>query len=55
MRNVLEIVVEKIRTHVLCSITVFGKSCPLGDNVEKYGGARGATNDVTILRIRFSC
>jgi hypothetical protein len=25
------------------------------NNVEKYGGARGATNDVTIWRIRVAC
>jgi hypothetical protein len=25
------------------------------ENVEKYGGARGATNDVTIWRIHVAC
>jgi len=29
-------VVEKIKTHVLCSVTVFEKSCHLWDNMEKY-------------------
>jgi hypothetical protein len=33
-------VVEKIKTHILCSITCFWKSCHLWDNVEKYGRAR---------------
>ena len=33
----------------------FRMSCRLWDNVEKYGGARGATNDVTIWRIRVAC
>ena len=48
-------VVERIKTHILCSITFFRKSCRLWDNVEKLGGARGATNDVTIWRIRVIC
>jgi len=26
---------EKLKTHVLCSITVFRKSCRLWDNVDK--------------------
>jgi hypothetical protein len=37
------------------SNNVFGKSCRLGDNVEKCGGARGATNDVTVWRMRVAC
>ena len=48
-------VVEKIKTHILCSVTLFRKSCRLRDNVEKYYGARGSTNDVTTWRIRFAC
>jgi hypothetical protein len=32
-------IVEKIRTHVLCSVTFFVKLCRLWDNVEKYGRA----------------
>jgi hypothetical protein len=36
--------VEKIRTHILCSIT-FPKNRNVLDNVEKYGRARQATND----------
>jgi len=29
-------VVEKIKTHILCSITYFFKLCHLWDSVEKY-------------------
>ena len=32
-------VVQKIETHVLCSVTFFQNSCSLRDNVEKYGTA----------------
>ena len=44
--------VEKIKKHILCSVTFFRKSLRLWDNVEKRGGAREAANDVTVLRIR---
>ena len=33
----------KIKTHILCSITFFRKSCRSWDNVEKYGTARQTT------------
>jgi hypothetical protein len=33
---------EKIRTHMLCSIPFFQWSCLLWDNVKKYSGAREA-------------
>ena len=47
MRNVLDKGWwEKQNAHF-----VFNKSCHLWDNVEKCGGARRATNDVTIWRI----
>ena len=56
MKNALDKCVEKIKRHILCSIIFFfRKSHRLWDNVEKYGGARGATNDVTIWRIRVAC
>jgi hypothetical protein len=45
MRNVSDNVVEKIKTHILCSVTFSRKSCHLSDNVEKYGRARQATDD----------
>jgi hypothetical protein len=48
-------VVGKIKTHILCSITFFRKSCRLWDNVEKYGRARQATDDNIIRRMRFAC
>jgi len=35
---------EKIKTHILCSITLFRKSCCLWDNVENYCRA-GQTTD----------
>jgi hypothetical protein len=48
--------VEKIKTHILCSITFFfRKSWLLWDNVEKYGTARQATDDNIIWRMRFAC
>ena len=31
-------VIEKIKTHILCSIPFFRKSHRLRDNVEKYSG-----------------
>jgi hypothetical protein len=48
-------VVQKSKTHILCSITFFRKSCRLWDNVEKYGTARQATNVNIIRRMRFAC
>ena len=39
MRSVLNKDVEKIKVHILCSVTFFRKSRRLQDNVEKYGGA----------------
>jgi hypothetical protein len=48
-------VVEKIKTHILCSITLFRKSCLLWDNVKKYGTVRQATDDNIIRRMRFAC
>jgi hypothetical protein len=29
-------VVQKIETHILCSVTFFGKSCRFWNNVENY-------------------
>jgi len=40
-------VVEKIKTHTECPITVFRKWCNLWDNVGKYCGAGQATDDNT--------
>ena len=46
-------VVQKIKTYILCSITVFRKSCRLWDNVENFGRARQATDDNMVWRMRF--
>ena len=35
--------VEKIKTHILCSINFFQKLCRLWDNVKKYCRVRQAT------------
>jgi hypothetical protein len=40
IRNVSNKVVQKIKTRISCSVTFSRKSRRLGDNVEKYGGAR---------------
>ena len=48
-------IVEKTKTQILCSITFFENRAVYEDNVEKYGGARGHTNDVTIWVIRVAC
>ena len=37
-------VVEKIKTHILCLVTFFRKSCRLWVNVEKYCRAGQATD-----------
>ena len=37
-------VVEKIKTHILCSVIPFKKSCLLWDNVEEYSRAGHATD-----------
>jgi hypothetical protein len=48
-------VVEKIKAHILCSVTFSRKSCRLLDNGEKYGRAGQATAGNTIRRMRFAC
>ena len=47
--------VEKIKTQILCLITVFRKSCRFWHNVEKCGAATEATNDNTIRRMCVTC
>ena len=37
--------VQKIKTHILCSVAFFRKSYRLWDNVEKYCTAGQATDD----------
>ena len=42
--------------HILCSVTFsFQKSCPLCDNVGKFGTAGQAIGDNIIRRLRFAC
>jgi hypothetical protein len=48
-------VLEKIKTHILCSITFSRKWCRLWDNVKKYGKTRVATDDNIIRRMRIEC
>jgi hypothetical protein len=55
IRNILGKIVQKIRAHILCSLPFFQKSCQFWDNVEKYGGAREATDDNVTRRMRFGC
>jgi hypothetical protein len=55
MGNVLNKSCRKNQNTILFSITFIRKSRRLRNNVEKYGGARGATNDVIIWRIRVAC
>jgi len=48
-------VVEIIKTHILCSITLFRKSCRLWDSVKKYGKAREVRGDNIIRRMHITC
>ena len=48
-------VVEKMKTHILCSITFFRKSHRIWYNVKYVVETGRATNDVTIWRIRVAC
>jgi hypothetical protein len=38
-------IAEKTKAHVLCAVTFFKKLCRVCDNVQKFGGAREATDD----------
>jgi hypothetical protein len=46
-------VVEKIKTHILYSITFSRKSYRMWDNVEEYGGARQAIEDNVSLFVDY--
>jgi hypothetical protein len=48
-------VAEKIKTHILCSVTFSRKSGRLRGNVEKCGTARQVTCGYTILHMTFAC
>jgi hypothetical protein len=55
VRSVSARLVEKIKKHILCWVTFFLQSCRLWDNVERYGGARQATDDNILRRMRIKC
>ena len=48
-------VVEKTKTHILCSITFFWISYRLWDNVEKCCRSGQATDDIITWRMRYGC
>ena len=48
-------VVQEIQTRILCSTTLFRKSCRLWGNVEEHCRAGQATDDNIIWRMRFAC
>jgi hypothetical protein len=48
-------ILEKIKTQILRSITLFRKSRCLWDNMERYGTARQVTDDKILWCIRFAC
>ena len=47
-------IVENIKTHILCPITFFRKSCHFLDNVKKYGNATQATDDNVTRSMHFT-
>jgi hypothetical protein len=49
MRNIWNKIVEKIKTHILYSVTFFQNLCSLWDTVKKCSGAREATDDNVVL------
>jgi len=55
MKNASDKIIEKIKTHVLCSVTFSPKLYSLWDNLEKYGTARQATNNNIIWSRRCAC
>jgi hypothetical protein len=44
-------VVEKIKTHILYSLTFFWKTCAIWDHVEIHGTAREAADDNIAMRV----
>jgi hypothetical protein len=38
--------VDKIKTHILCSVKFFRKSYRLWENVEKYGGTKQVAENI---------
>ena len=48
-------VVQKIKRHILCSITLCQKLCHSWDKAEKYGTAGQATDDDTYNMVQVLC
>jgi hypothetical protein len=46
---------EKIKTHILCSVTFPPKNRAIYDNVAKYGRSGQTTDDNVIWRMRIAC
>ena len=38
--------VQKMKTHILCPVIFFGKSCRVWNNAEKYGAAKEDANNI---------
>lgn len=47
--------VEKIKTHILGSVTFYKNRAVYEMTVAKYGTAEQATADIIIRRMRFTC
>ena len=47
--------VKKIKTHILCSWTLFEKWCRAWDNAEERGSAGRAADDGIIWQVHFAC
>ena len=54
MRNVSDKIVQKIKTHILCSVSLKKIVFFFRNNVEKYGTIRRDTDENMIMRMRFS-
>jgi len=52
MRNISDKIVERIKAHILRSMSFFPKSCRSWENVEKYDRAGQATNDNMAYALR---
>jgi len=55
MRNASDKIIEKMKTHILCSVTFSPKLYSLWDNLEKYDTARQATDNKIMWSGHFAC
>jgi len=55
MKNISDKLAEKIKAHILFSITLLRKSCLLWDNLERYCRGGQTTYDNIIRRMRIPC